>query len=210
MEIQNSKFKIQNLNEKGIALVMVLVLSAIALAMVSALLFMVIHGTRLSGYHRFFRTAEEAGLGGAEIAAAFIESRGVPTANLTAMVSTQGSACLAQKMSTTRGGVWPASAGWTSCVAANDVSMDPTTNPDLQFDLSNFRVYTKIVDTVEGNTASGGLVTGGGSLGGSGVVSASSGITSPPRIPYLYRVEIQAEATANPRERSRYSGLYAY
>jgi len=197
------------LNERGIALVMVLVLAAIALAMVSALLFIVIQGTRLSGYHRFFRTAEEAGIAGAEIAAEFIENRGTATPNLTAMVSTQGSACLTQKMSTTRGGVWPASAGWTSCVA-NDSSIEPTTNPDLQFELSNFTIFTKLVDTIEGNTASGGLVTGGGTLGGSGVITATVGIVSPPRIPYLYRVEVLAQDTNNPRERSRYSGLYAY
>jgi len=197
------------LNERGIALVMVLVLAAIALAMVSALLFIVIQGTRLSGYHRFFRTVEESAIGGSEIAAEFINNKGTPTPNLTAMVSTQGSACLTQKMSTTRGGVWPASAGWTSCVA-NDSSIEPTTNPDLQFELSNFTIFTKLVDTVEGNTASGGLVTGGGTLGGSGVITATVGIVSPPRIPYLYRVEVLAQDTNNPRERSRYSVLYAY
>ncbi len=112
-------------------------------------------------------------------------------------------------MSTTRGGVWPASAGWTSCVA-NDSSIEPTTNPDLQFELSNFTIFTKLVDTIEGNTASGELVTGGGTLGGSGVITATAGIVSPPRIPYLYRVEVLAQDTNNPRERSRYSGLYAY
>jgi hypothetical protein len=212
MEIQNSKFKIQNLNEKGIALVMVLVLSAIALAMVSALLFMVIQGTRLSGYHRFFRTAEEAGIAGTEIAAEFINNKGIATANLAAVFGTADtslSTCLAQKLNTARGAVWSATAGWDLCIDNNRL-FDPTTNPDLRFTLSNYTVYTKIVDTVEGNTAAGTLITGGGSLGGSGVVSATAGIVSPPRIPYLYRVEIQAQDTNNPRERSRYSGLYAY
>jgi hypothetical protein len=197
------------LNEKGIALVMVLVLSAIALAMVSALLFMVIQGTRLSGYHRFFRTAEEAGIAGTEIAAEFIENKGIATANLSALLLTSSGACLAQKLNTARAGVWPTPANWTLCVN-NDSSMDPETNPDLQFDLSNFRVFTKIVDTVEGNTAAGTLITGGGTLGGAGVVAASAGIVSPPRIPYLYRIEVQARDINNPRERSRYSGLYAY
>ncbi len=72
-------------SEQGIALVMVLVLSFIALAIVSALLFMVTQGTTTSGSHGFFRTAEEAGIGGAEIAYEYMESRGyleIPGLNL--------------------------------------------------------------------------------------------------------------------------------
>lgn len=72
-------------SEQGIALVMVLVLSFIALAIVSALLFMVTQGTTTSGSQGFFRTAEEAGIGGAEIAFEYMESRGrlnIPGLNL--------------------------------------------------------------------------------------------------------------------------------
>ena len=64
-------------NEKGIALVMVLILSLISLAIVSALLFMITQGTQVSGFQKFYRTAEEASLGGAEATAAFIRARGV-------------------------------------------------------------------------------------------------------------------------------------
>ncbi|MEC4675728.1 MAG: hypothetical protein VST72_02240 [Nitrospirota bacterium] len=72
-------------SEQGIALVMVLVLSFIALAIVSALLFMVTQGTITSGSQGFFRTAEEAGIGGAELAFEYMESRGrleIPGLNL--------------------------------------------------------------------------------------------------------------------------------
>jgi hypothetical protein len=63
-------------NEKGIALVMVLVLSLLSLAFVSALLFMVTQGTKVSGSHRLYRTAEEASLGAAESVNDYIKTRG--------------------------------------------------------------------------------------------------------------------------------------
>ena len=53
-------------NEKGIALVLVLILALIGLAMVSTLIFMVTQGTTLSGAMRFYRTADEAATGTAE------------------------------------------------------------------------------------------------------------------------------------------------
>ena len=80
---------------------------------------------------------------------------------------------------------------------------------DMNFDLGNFRVFTKIVDTAEGNSDTGGLVTS-GELGGEGVVASNTGLMNPPHTPYLYRIEVQAEDSTNPRERSRLSAEYAY
>ena len=191
---------------------MVLVLSLMGLAMVSALLFMVTQSTRMSGYHRFFRTAEDAGLGGAEIGTEFIKTRGALTDDLIDSLSPlrNNDACLAQKLNMSRGG-WTSNLRWTSCGSARltlDLANDAN-NYDMTFNLSNFRVLVKIVDTVEGNSDTGGLVTDGG-LGGKGVVEASSGMVNPAHNPYLYRMEIQAEEATNPRERAKFSGLYAY
>jgi hypothetical protein len=72
-----------------------------------------------------------------------------------------------------------------------------------------FTVTYKIVDTVEGNTASGGIVAS-GDLSGSGVVASSGGVYSPPHFPYLYRVEVMARRTLNPLERARTSMLYGF
>ncbi|HJW30822.1 MAG TPA: hypothetical protein VJ508_16420, partial [Saprospiraceae bacterium] len=60
-------------NEKGVALVMVVIIALIGLMMVSTLLFMVTQGTRISGFQRVFRTTDEAGLGGAQIATQVIK-----------------------------------------------------------------------------------------------------------------------------------------
>ena len=72
-----------------------------------------------------------------------------------------------------------------------------------------YRTFAKIVDTVQGNSDTGGLAPV-GSLNAGGVVTATGGQISPPPIPYLYRIEVQTQDTANPRERSRYSVLYGY
>jgi len=207
-------------NEKGIALVMVLILSVIALALVSAMLFMIMKGTQISGYQKFYRTSEEAGLGGAAISASFIQARGVSVsgdlfADLSALLgdpantstTNAGAAgCTDQKIKLP-------TAQWTVC-NPNDLTWDPSTAPSMIFDLpgpvQNYRVYTKIVDTVVGNSEVSALVTGGGLLGGQGVVASNSAMISPPHIPYLYSMEIQAQASTNPNEKSRLSVLYAY
>ncbi len=204
-------------NEKGIALVMVLVIAMIGLAVVAALLFLVIQGTSMSGYHRFYRTADEAAVGGSDIAAVFIKNRGTPVAGLlNTQLLTQASNCLQDKLLRPRGANFLAAGNWGNCTGGGvDITMDPTAWPDMQFETPSltgmpaYRVFVKIVDTVEGNSANTGLVTV-GELYGAGVTNANSGEVSPPHVPYLYRVEVQAQDANNPRERARYSGLYVY
>ncbi|MBI5100249.1 MAG: hypothetical protein HZB33_00205 [Nitrospirae bacterium] len=194
-------------NEKGIALVMVLVLSMIALAIVSALLYMLTQGTRVSGYHKVFKSADEAGIGGVSAVREMIKNRGTLT-----WTSVMQNACLTQKLSTTGGSSVPST--WPSC-GADQLSEDPTVSPDMTVDLpgppgTSFKTYIKIIDTIQGNTDPGGLVLS-DDLRTEGVVTATADISfTPPPIPYLHRIEVQTQNTANPRERSRYSVLYGY
>jgi hypothetical protein len=199
-------------NEKGIALVLVLVLSLIALAIVSALLFMITQGTQLSGFHKFYRTSEEAAMGGVEASLAFIRAGGasVPgdvfhelqNARLGIDAGTSSAACLGDKLN-------HSTADW-HC-GADDKTFDPTNNPDMTFELGTdptFMVFAKLVDTTKGNTDTSGLVTE-GELGGTNTVNANSAMVSPPQIPYLYSIEVQAQDSGNARERSNLSVLYA-
>ena len=77
----------------------------------------------------------------------------------------------------------------------------------MKFDLgttTTYRVYAKIVDTVEGNSGGDeGLVKG-------GVVLSSTGEVSVLSIPYLYTIELDAENPANPYERAKFSIIYQY
>jgi hypothetical protein len=197
-------------NENGIALVMVMVLSLIGLAIVAALMFMLTQGTRVSGVHRIFRTADEAGLGGANLTAEFVDKNVTnATQNLTLVDPVLGSKtadtdCLRQKLTL-------AKVNWSNCTA-DEQSYDPMTNWDISLPLpgssgQTFTVNAKIVDTVPGSSDTTGLVrVGTQSLRGT---TDQSNEYRPPANPYLYRIEVQAQDSSQ-RGVSRYSILYAY
>jgi hypothetical protein len=93
-------------------------------------------------------------------------------------------------------------------------SVDPKDMPDVTFTLmgqnanSNYKVYTKIVDTVAGV----GLLDASGIDyldGGIGVAGTSTS-TQTPRTPNIYSIEVQGEASVNPVEKAGVSVLYAY
>jgi hypothetical protein len=101
----------------------------------------------------------------------------------------------------------------TYCPDSNRSTINPTFAPDLKLVLaadstttgnSTFTVYSKIVDTVAGNTDTSGI-----QLEGSGVAEASSTIT-PQHFPFIYRLEVQGQRSTNDAEKSGISVLYAY
>src|SRR3990170_8844714 len=70
-------FRIRHLkSEKGIALVVVLVLSAVALTIMTALIYMITSSTRISGIQKSYKTAVEAGQGGADVFYQIVALRG--------------------------------------------------------------------------------------------------------------------------------------
>ena len=215
-------------SEKGLALVTVLVLSLICLSIISTLVYMVIQGTKFSGYFKRYETAREAALGGAEIGSDLILQRGELTipglVNLPSFCDCGDPddpndneyggvpSCLCDKLCDTAF-VYPGpAANWVNCVAA-DYTLDPTTNPDIQFSLTGFnttyQVSAKIVDTIRGNSD-----LSGEELGGCGVVCSTSGLITAPPMPYLYRVEINSQdivvGAGAMLERARLSALYAF
>jgi len=227
-------------NQKGIALVMVLVLAMIALSIVSALLFMLTKETVLSGSERFYRTAEEASTGGAELVMQYLGSGGylnIPASQGNIFLYPQNCSCgdpYNYNDNVERNGAhsdrcdklcnptsaWPSTFDESS-TGGLQVSLDPTAkrldgkdSADLRFRLGvspqTFDIYAKVVDTVQGNSEMSALITGGGELFGGGSEHGDANQVSPPHNPYLYRVEIRAQSTNNPRERARISMLYAY
>lgn len=194
-------------NEKGIALVMVLVLSAISLSMMTGLVYMVTNMTQISGDQKRYKTALEAGLGGADVMLDMIGERGVPAIaglpNFTVTADNVGGTdCLTPKLLETTPN-WPA-------VCDTNVTIDPGTSStyDLTFTLGTppmeYVVHSKIIDTIEGNTGGDeGLVT-------CGVVCSNPGEIKVVKVPYLYTVEVNAENTTNQAERAKLSILYQY
>ena len=199
-------------NERGIALAMVLILSAIVLAVIAGLIYMITSTTQISGMQKRYRTALEAGLGGADLTFRLLAMRGDPDQamrNAIAYNRTISDACFAAKLnSTTSTTNWAACGSYPNATSMIINPADPTTY-DFQFDLGSspyptYRGYAKIVDTVEGNSG------GDEGLLKNGVVSSGSGEITVMSIPYLYTIEIDAEKSDNPSERAKLSILYQY
>lgn len=181
-------------NEKGFALGFVLILAAIALTMTLAMLLMVGRGSFVSGQQQRFRTAVEASRGGMQAMLQLIASRGILTTPYTNQVLNAG---VGTKMSSITG-------TWVGL--DNAITIDPATPStyDMRIDLGAYRVYTKIVDTVDGNSgADEGLLK-------SAVVNSGSGEVTVVSVPYLYTIEVLSQSQVNPTERSKLSVLYQY
>ena len=178
-------------------MVFVLILAAISLAMTLAMLIMVSRGSYVSGQQKRFRTAVEAGRGGMEAMFQMISSRGtVITPFPNQVLPTAGA--LATKLA-------GPTAGWVGGLDSSS-TIDPgvATSYDMRIDLGTYTVYTKIVDTVDGNSgADEGLIK-------TGVVNSGSGEVTVVSVPYLYTIEVLSQSTVNPTERSKLSVLYQY
>ncbi len=194
-------------SERGIALAMVLIVSAIALAIMAGLVYMLISGTQISGMQKRYRTAQEAGLGGADITYQLIAARGNPNIGLTGFalpaLNVSGVNCLTEKLNTATNN--PDGTLRWNVLCSNTTNIDPSvaSSYDMTFQLGAYTVFSKIVDTIEGNSGGDeGLLKG-------GVVSSSGEITVVSR-PYLYTIEVNTENMNNRAERSKYSILYQY
>ncbi len=183
--------------ESGIALVVVMLLAAVALAISGGLMYMLARAGYISGMQKQYKTALEAGVGGTDVAFQVIASGGTLTASTIGLTYTN-SANLATKLTT-------ATSAWGAGLD-NAMTIDPAVNTsyDVTFDLGNYRVYSKIVDTVTGNSA---LDMG---LLNKGVTSTGTGELVVMSTPYLYTIEVLAQRRNNPSERAKLSVLYEY
>jgi len=211
-------------NEDGIALVTSLMLTMITLIMILSLLYLVTGGIQRSGANKRYKSALEASYGGANIAMKDLVPlvmQNYSAANfITTLQSAYNSAGGATVVWSTNMSQWQKciqtklknpTSQWGSrgyCSSVNS-SQNPTISPDFQLTLPGtngtpFTVYSKIVDTVTGNTDVSGV-----SLLGSGVTESSSYI-APQHYPYIYRIEVLAQRKQNPLEKSELSVLYGY
>lgn len=183
-------------NDRGVALIFVLLLAVVALITTAGLLYLVGRGGYLSGQQKRYHTALEAGRGGVQATLQVVGDRGIDTIGLTNVVL---GADLGTKLANPTG-------AWMGADSSSTIDPAVNTTYDLRFDLGIYRIYSKIVDTVDGNS---GADTG---LLKIGVVNTGSGEVTVMNIPYLYTIE---ELSANPinpstTERAKISLLYQY
>jgi len=210
-------------NEKGIALVMVLVLSAIILVIMAGLIYMLTTGTQLSGMQKRYKTALEAGKGVADITYQIIALRGETSATSSLLselsvlnpVITTPNSCVTSSIAacttmTSYMGIatkfnLPTDC-WAGCDSSLTIDPDNASTYDMQFDLGTsptYRVYAKIADTVLGNSGGDEGLLKGGVVHSTGEINVAS-------IPFLYTIEVDAQNQANPAERAKLSILYQY
>lgn len=215
-------------NEKGMALVMVLILSLIALATMAGLVYMVTSGTQMSGMNKRYKTALEVGKGGKDIALQVINLKAYESdiSSLPGAISTpatcvvvdstdplpDGSTCadhLAECSTKTYPGLCVKlnlpTFCWSNCDSSLTIDTASSTSYDMSFNLTNYTTHAKIVDTVYGNSSPNTEVLG----DGKGVVDTGSELSAMP-IPFLYSIEVESENVNNPAERAKLSVLYQF
>ncbi len=219
-------------NEKGIALVMVLVLSAIALAIMAGLIYMVTSGTQISGMEKRYKTALEAAKGGNDVALQIINLKASETeistlvgnlvgaittpascvVDATATVLPDGTTCndhIADCNTMTYPGLCVKlklpTYCWSGCNSFLTIDQTDDTTYDFRFNLGIYRAHAKIVDTVWGNSSPSTEDLG----GGQGVVESGSEIIAV-HVPFLYTIEVDAQNPANSAERAKLSVMYQF
>ena len=194
-------------NQKGFALGFVLILCVIGLVMTAAMMTMVSHGTFVSAQQRRFRTAVEAGMGGIQSIFHLVGTRGnitIPTTDLNLLVDRQGD--FRSKINFPyRNSDDTVNTAWIGLDTSLTIDPSNLNTYDMSIELGTYKVFMKIVDTVEGNSASDeGLLK-------SGVVNSGSGEITVPSVPYLYTIEVLSQTrVTTAAERSRISVLYQY
>jgi hypothetical protein len=208
-------------NEDGVALVTALMFTLLTLAMIMVLMYYVLLGTKMSAEQKKYRNSLEASYGGVEFVTKAIIPKLFDNYSVGKMalnadfggtskldLSFPNSAITTLKLVNP-----PTNWGIVGTSGARH-SVDPKVMPDFVFTLkgvntgSDFKVYSKIVDTIPGV----GLIDSSGIDyldPGIGVAGTSSS-TQTPRTPNIYSVEVQGEAALNPKEKAGLSVLYAY
>lgn len=197
--------------QKGIAIVTVLAVITIVSILVTVVLYFVFRGTEISGLQKRYETAREASYGAIDVVINEIIPKAISGTSLSNIISdfqnttarvTAGTAdtCFNSKLLSS-------TEDWEGCNSDSDIKK----SFDIRFRLSGqasgvaYDVYTKIVDTVRGNTDTSGV-----SLEGGGVAEQTSGIVTVQHLPYMYKIDVQGENAVSPNERANIEVLYAY
>jgi hypothetical protein len=193
-------------NERGIALMMVLVISTIAISVMSALIFMLTSGTQMSGIQKRYSTALEAADGGQEATLRTIGVRGDPGFSNAIPFTYDSGGCMEAKLlnSTAFDPSFPNQTGWGDCDSSLIINSSDSSTYDLSLDMGGYMSYMKIVNTVFGNSGSDeGLIK-------SGVVMANAGDIPVQSRPYIYSIEVDTRSNSNSEEKAKLSILYQY
>ncbi len=223
-------------NQRGVALVMVLILSVVSLGIMAGLVYMLTTSVKVTGIQQRYKTALEAAEAGGWITMQVLDFRGDQVYQNTFLDKLNALALNGDIRTddTCFGGEDPATHEpyrkfatkalvnqplWSPACNSSPINPNPVqpyflidilepVTYDMTFDIGTYPVYkifSKVADTVTGNTAPGLNKF----LRRSGVVSNTGEIPTPTK-PYLYYIEVHAERTDQRMEKADISILYEY
>jgi hypothetical protein len=182
-------------SERGAALLLVIVLSTIALVIMTTVLYMITLSTQLSGAEKRYRTAHEAAMGGIQIIVGAIQNQ--------APITVPGVSIVWNTSYSTK-----ITNGNTSGFdASRDINPNDPATYDFYVDLGSpaYRVFAKICEIKKGNTKKGykpvTLKTG---------VVPPAGAAMGAITPTFYSFSILAQKATNPSERTRMDLVHIY
>lgn len=194
-------------DERGMALVMALVLGVIGMLMLASVLFMVRIGTETSGSQKYYEQASTSAHGAMTLFTKEIMQNALAGTPLAGMGATYGTAALTLAPVI-------ADADFTRKLTTSGWIGDgtyPVDDPDATLTLTfpgatpDITVNATVRATSRGNSGTSANV-----LVGGGVISNSTGTVIPQHIPYLYHVDIRAQSATSTGENARLSAIYAY
>ena len=202
-------------NEKGIALIIALIIAFIILALGSMALYISMQSTKISGAFRQYKSSIEAAAGAFDETKRILGSiKSGSSVTFPSTLKDSKTACLQYKLThpTTE---WTGNLPGNGCSAnafqAESTNIDDIVNQnyyDLKYLLGNYNVYVKIANSATGNTS----LSVPKDLTSGGVTANKQGaqVIPLPTVPYLYRMEIISESTLNSNDKAHISLLYGY
>jgi hypothetical protein len=201
------------LAKKGAALITVVALVVLTSLIVATVYYFIRRGIEVTGLQKKYQTAREASLGGLDVFTKEILPMAIGGTNLSNVVASFSTITSAQVQQVATDACFSDKLLKTTANWAGGCSntLDAKTNPDIRFTLSGiaparpFAVYTKIIDTVQGNSNTSGVT-----LEGQGTAESQTGLITAQHFPYIYRMEVQSERQNDATEKANFTVLYAY
>lgn len=198
-------------NERGMALVMALVLGVVGMLMLASVLYMVKTGTDTGSSQRYSEQASTSAHGVMTLVTREIIQNALAGAPLSGMGATYNQANMTLALGAGSTNATFTSKLTTSGWIGNGIGY-PGTDPDAIITLTFPGVSPDIVvNATLRATSRGNSGTSTNVLVGGGVVSSGGGsVITPEHVPYMYHVDIQAQSATSSGENARLSGIYAY
>jgi hypothetical protein len=204
-------------NEKGVALMLVLVMSVVVLAVMTSMIYLITVGTESSGKGKRYVTCLDAAIGSASVVKEYVDARGVISGAIGNGMSSQlvTETDFARSAGPTEdcqdAKIYKTTSDWPDgCYTSSLINTGDPDTYDVSFDVGNYRTFSKICNTIEGNSSNSGKARLALRANIRGVVYRRGSDIQVGGSPYEYNIELDTVNRQNNEERCGLSILYRY